>query len=329
MRLARPRTVGEEIAGGLVGQRGDRLAGEGLEQGLALRHAVGIDRPGAAREPARQLEEDAGHEEIIGGPHIHQPAFDGAAAARTGRGLRNSGHHARHAHATRQGLHDEIGIEPARADRLVAARETVGMDVGDMAQIEQIVVDQPSRRLIIEPARLDRIIGRLIADEIGDQAFIGGIAIAHPQPDRAVAFDHRIGFHPCAIGDQLLSRNLEAAAVGREQQAVIHAAQVGAFAPAKRKRCHAMDAAILERDDPAVVGPVEDDRRVQDGFVPGRAGSEIAVPSGHVPRILQIHGHSLQFAAIASGEAAETPSPATISKRSGHPRGRFVRSRRR
>ncbi len=120
---------------------------------------------------------------------------------------------------------------------------------GKMREVEKVVVDQQIMRAVVELARLQPV-SRIVERQRGrNGSGIGFRGIAHPHPDPAAHNLHRVAPHAGALRDQLLAGDLDAASVGRELQAVIHAAQVVALEPAERQRRKAMAAAILERHD--------------------------------------------------------------------------------
>ncbi len=125
-----------------------------------------------------------------------------------------------------------------------------------MREIEQIVVDQLIIRCVIQVSRADVPIRVGSGDRFGDLGDISSRGVAHPDPDPASAFDHRIAADDGLRGDHRLARDLGAAAIRPELQAVIHAAKIVAFPPAQRQRREAVTAAVLHCDNDAIAGSI-------------------------------------------------------------------------
>ena len=95
--------------------------------------------------------------------------------------------------------------------------------------------------------------------------------------------------HAGALRDQLLARDLDALAVRRELQPVIHAAQRIALEAAERQRREAMRAAILKRHDAAVGRAIQHQRLVDDGAGVDAARLDLVRPGRDVPGIADPH----------------------------------------
>src|SRR5690606_18534521 len=106
----------------------------------------------------------------------------------------------------------------------------------------------------------------------------------------------RIAAHPRLGRDHLLPRDFDALALRVEQQAVVHAAQIGALAAAERERSEAVDAAVLEGDDAAGLRrPVKHDGFAEDGHRTGLAVFDLMLPGRHIPGILDVGHASLRL----------------------------------
>src|SRR5216117_2527808 len=80
--------------------------------------------------------------------------------------------------------------------------------------------------------------------------------LAHQDPDQVIALHHGVAAHAEALRDVVLSRDLDALAARLELEAVVHAADVVALAPAIRELGAAVAAAVVERGHPPAVSPV-------------------------------------------------------------------------
>src|SRR5207245_2197808 len=81
--------------------------------------------------------------------------------------------------------------------------------------------------------------------------------------------------------------DLDALAARLELEAVVHAADVVALAPAVRELGAAMATAVVERDDAAAISPVKEHRLLQDGAREQFAVDQLFVPGRDVPAVLQ------------------------------------------
>ena len=134
--------------------------------------------------------------------------------------------------------------------------------------------------------------------------------VAHPDPDPAPALDDRVGAYPRARRDGGLARHADANPVGIVFQAVIAALQPVADHLAEGKRQMAVTAAVLQRADRPVVGPVEDDRLVEQGACQRLVGDFVG-GRRDIPVVLQEHDRPL----------GKYPSLVT---QTGRPRPRFT-----
>ena len=151
--------------------------------------------------------------------------------------------------------------------------DAVGMDVGLVGQVHQIVDDEPPVAFEAhERAALALPFEPVVPVEIGHQRLIGERRIARPHPDETMPLDDRIGAHASRGVDRLLRRHMGAAAGRIEHKAVVAADDLVAGEPAERERQQPVPAGVLERGDGAVRAPVEDDVLVAD-----RAGAELAL----------------------------------------------------
>ena len=284
--LAGVGTPGEEVARAVRGHRRHRLGGEAAGDGLLQRrHALARRRARARRVDAAEHQQHARHEEIVAGVEI-QLFGRPVVAHRDVGGAR--AHPAVDAHAARQARHARAFHREGRPDA-----EAVAMHIGEVREIEQVVVDQLVRRGVVEmpvaqaPALVVETGGRR------DQRGIRLCRIADPHPDPAVARLHRIAAHARQLRDRALAGYLDAAPRGRELEAVVHAAQVIAFATPQRQRREAVAAAVLERHQSAVLAAVDDDRLVGDADRVQAIPLEVVVPAGDIPAVVRVHASPL------------------------------------
>src|SRR5690606_26234780 len=100
----------------------------------------------------------------------------------------------------------------------------------------------------------------------------------------------REGPYSCLRGDLLLPRNLSDRSVRVEQQPVIHAAQPLAFTPTKREGGKAMDASVLQRDQPAACSrAIDHDRFSQDRDRERLVVRKLVAPGGDIPGVSYVH----------------------------------------
>ena len=125
--------------------------------------------------------------------------------------------------------------------------------------------------------------------KVGDQIGIRARRLAHPDPQPAMALRHRIGFDAGARRNGVLARHFHALPGAVIAQAVIVALQEIADQPAHGERQVAMDAAVFERDRPAVLLAKQHDRLAKDRAAE-RLARDLMVGSSDVPEIPQEHG---------------------------------------
>jgi hypothetical protein len=97
------------------------------------------------------------------------------------------------------------------------------MDESDMRQVDQILDQQQVIRLDMKIGADRGPVRIVIVREIGNLRRIGFVLLAHPDPDIAMALDHRIAAHRDARRHTILARNGDAGAGRIEGEAVIAA----------------------------------------------------------------------------------------------------------
>ena len=218
----------------------------------------------------------------------HLPAIDGAGKTadqleQRRRGLVENPAHDMDLVVLARDLDRKIG-HPVGAQRR-------GMDIGDMAEIEQIVDQQPIAALDVKIIADRHPVGIVVPVEIRNRCVIGQRRIAHPDPDPAIALDHRIVPHARTRRHQGLSRHRDAGTGRIEHQPMIGAfdATIGDFA--HRQRHIAMRTAILQRCGRPVGAAKQHDRLIHDG-PRQRAIIKLMRPGGDIPAITEIFlGH--------------------------------------
>src|SRR6185312_7704782 len=103
--------------------------------------------------------------------------------------------------------------------------EALGMQKAGMAQVEQVLVDQPRLGSVVELTMAVDIVGMAEADHWRKQSLIRRVWITHPHPNPPVALRHRIRADAQARGDPILPWNLHHTAAVIVEQSVVHAAQ--------------------------------------------------------------------------------------------------------
>ena len=165
------------------------------------------------------------------------------------------------------------------------------MDVGQVREIEQVVADQQVVRVVVRVAALEAAPARIVEPvRVGDQRGVGFGRIAHPDPDPAMALDHREGAHAGIGRHGVLRRHFDALAGAVEQQAVIEAAHRVAFAPAARQGRAAMAAHVLEGHDLARLVAPQRQRQAEDRARQEAVLRHLLAPSSDVPGVLDEHG---------------------------------------
>src|SRR5258708_20146444 len=102
-----------------------------------------------------------------------------------------------------------------------------------------------------------------------------------------VALHHRVAAYPETLRDVVLPRNLDALAARVELEAVVHAAQVVAFAPAVGELGAAMAAAVVERHHPAAIPPIEDHRLIEQRARQKPPVDHLLIPPPDLPAVHQ------------------------------------------
>ena len=128
---------------------------------------------------------------------------------------------------------------------------------------------------------------RLEFRHIEDQAWVGPILIAHPDPDDAMAF---LGGVSVDIGGRrqiVLPRHAHAATIGSEGHPMVAALHVIADDPAFGERQIAVGAAVFQSDNVACFSAIADDASLQH-YKRSQRAVEISRPSRHVPSIPHI-----------------------------------------
>ena len=138
------------------------------------------------------------------------------------------------------------------------------MHVGDVREVAEVVVDEHVIGLVVDAPRAQRP-GRIIEpDRRRDQRRVRRGRIAHPTQIQLCMSTAAYRRTRAASGNRFLPGNLDAAAGRLELEAVIHAADVVAFAPAEGQRRLPMAAPVFEHDDFAATGAIEQQRLVDD-----------------------------------------------------------------
>ncbi len=114
-------------------------------------------------------------------------------------------------------------------------------------------------------------------------------ALAHPDPQQAVACVQGVGAHAGARGYLFHAGHFDAAAAAIESQAVVTAFKVVALDAAQRERQLAVRAGVFQGGRAAVGLAVEHDVFAQHAHGQGLV-AELPVPRGDVPGVAQKHG---------------------------------------
>ncbi|MNL26634.1 hypothetical protein D3C87_1481690 [compost metagenome] len=133
-------------------------------------------------------------------------------------------------------IHVQLGVAP----------DGLQMDITQVAQVEQVVVDQLPGRLVVVIAAAE-LVARVVVERVvrcrsrGQGSFVAG----HPDPDDLVLLDHVIGLHSGLGRNAFLARYLDALPARRVEQAVVAAPHAGAFDGSARQRQRAMAATVF------------------------------------------------------------------------------------
>ena len=127
------------------------------------------------------------------------------------------------------------------------ATDGAGVHVAQMAQIEQVVVNQLVGRLVVICVALE-LIQRVVVPGMGWR-FAQGLRFgraAHPDPHKLVALFQWIRANTSHFRNMRLTRDFGATAVRHEQKAVVAATDRWSFDGSTGKGKMAMTAAILQ-----------------------------------------------------------------------------------
>ena len=188
----------EELIGVAVAQA--HRAGEGIGRKVDVVRVHAVRRRSAGVDDA---ERGRGHA-------VHLPAMDIPLVVAEGleEGSRRAvAHDARHSHMV---LVDRGHDGQVRLGRVA---QGLGVNVGDVGRIDQVVRHQLIPATVVHPLAAGRsplAVAQL--RNIDDQARVGAAGIAHPDPDPAVPLDHRKTARAGAARDRLLARDADAPA---------------------------------------------------------------------------------------------------------------------
>ena len=173
-------------------------------------------------------------------------------------------------------------VERRFRHRFVADRGAVHK--GLVREIHQIVDDEAVVALHMDGLAVAGP-GRIVVPvHVRHQRRIGQRGIAHPEPDEAMALDHRIGAHAGRRIDGLLRGHEGAAALRIVFQAVIAADDGVALEPALRQRHQPVPAGVFQRSDLPVGLPVHHDMLAADRARQQRV-LDLGVPARGVPGV--------------------------------------------
>ena len=197
------------------------------------------------------------------------------------------------------------------------------MHVGLVRQVHQVVDHQAVVAVdVIEPAAVNPF-GALGPGQWVQLRRVGERFLARPDPDEAVALDHRIA---ADRRPHALARHADALAVAAHHQAVVAADDAAVFAyRAERQRRAAVRAEVLERRDRAALG-AEQHHAVAADRAAERLRGDLVGGAGDVPGVFQIQGHrrlsedgTMRHATIVGsrprGRRARATSPAAAARR--------------
>ena len=191
------------------------------------------------------------------------------------------------------GVHVDPGVAP----------DCLDVNVAQVAQVEQIVVDQFERRLVVIYVALELVAWIIMPGMFGsgNRRLCPGCA-CHPDPNDVIALFHGICSDACLFWDLFLPGNFETMAGWIEQEPVITAANAVAFERPQRKRSVTMAATVFECGGPSVA-PEQDHRPVEqrscDGFV-----LQFPRERCDVPLIERKHSGSISFLIFFTASAA-------------------------
>ena len=222
---------------------------------------------------------------------------------------------------------------------LLRSAQRLGVHEGEVREVRQVVHDQQVVRVVVQVARMPAPARVAQVREVEDLRRVRFRRIAHPDPDQAVAFDHRIAAHAELGRNVVLPGNLHALARRVEFQPVVHAAHAVALDAAVGEQRAAMAAAVVERHRLAGIALVQHDRLVEDGAREQLAVDQLVVPGRDVPAVheegfggrslverffLNCHGNLLRQLYQATGTSVRSSSSCTtraLPRRGG---GRLV-----
>jgi hypothetical protein len=183
---------------------------------------------------------------------------------------------------------------------LLGAAQRLRMHEGEVGEVREVIDYQQVVRLVVHVVGLAAPGGIAQVGKIEDLRRVRLRRVAHPDPHQGVALDHRVAPHPELRRDVVLPGDLHAAAARVVLEAVVHAAQAVAFAPAVRELRAAMRAAVVERHRAAAVALVEHHRLLEERALEELAVDQLVVPGRDVPRVheetLRLGSHAETFA---------------------------------
>ena len=187
------------------------------------------------------------------------------------------------------GCADQIAVE----ERLVREVEQV-VDQQPVAGVEELHAVDMGPCLVGDPR------------DVGEPVEVGGLRIAHPDPDPRPTLGDRTRRDAGPRRDAILARHVRAPPVGCEAQAVIAAPDLVAAQRARRQRIAAVRAPVVEADHDAVGGAVQHDR-----FTAHRAPDRVRCRCSPVDATT----YQLSSSDRSSTSSSHRPSP---FPRSGH-----------
>ena len=270
--------LGPEVMGGALG-----LGGDGVEVAHAdAAHAVALGGAGA-RVRAAHVEPDEGRRGVFD----DLPAVDVApevphlGVGGRGRGVDHpAGHHHPAVFA--------FGGHPGRVGHGVVA-DGGPVHVGQVGQVQQVLDDEAVVALGVVEGALDPPLGIVQPVKVLDSRRVGQRRVAHPDPDPAIPFLHRVASHPQPFGRRPPAGNPHALPAWGVFHAVVGALEAVLDQLAAVEGKAAVDAAVRQGHRRAVQGAVEHHRIVEINAPHGPPGHLVA-PGRHVPGIADEHG---------------------------------------
>ncbi|MNS92018.1 hypothetical protein D3C72_1261330 [compost metagenome] len=226
----------------------------------------------------------AGRGETADLPAVHRHIV-GQAVTAQGHAPERWGHDVFHVPGSHHFITVDSGYRWGFVDFFLA--DAGGMHVGFVGQVHQIVDHQA---VVTADVKQPAAIGPVFVDgplQVRNQVGISLRLIARPDPDKAIAFDHRVGLDARKPSDAL-PRHLYRLAVAAHHQAVIATHQVAVFDIAQRQRRAAVRAKIFHRSDATLLGAVERDLLPADLSAQGLI-AEFVSSAGNIPGVFGVH----------------------------------------